>query len=148
MLVTVFPNGQCAMSARLGGDLGGGFSIDSVYPVGSIYMSVTATDPSILFGGTWERLQNCFLLGASSTYAAGSTGGEEAHTLTASEVPSTTTAIPIYYTSQTQSSYRESMGATTWTNKYRFDSYSNNGGGAAHNNMPPYLAVYMWKRTA
>ena len=49
------------------------------YPVGSIYLSVTEVDPSSLFGGTWERIGGRFLLGADTTYAAGSTGGSKAN---------------------------------------------------------------------
>ena len=48
-----------------------------VYPVGSIYMSVAGTNPGILFGGTWEQLQDRFLLGAGSTYSNGATGGSK-----------------------------------------------------------------------
>ena len=59
-----------------------------VYPVGSIYMSMNSTSPATLFGGTWVQLPNKFLLGASSTYAAGTTGGEATHKLTTNEMPS------------------------------------------------------------
>lgn len=54
---------------------GGGVSLSSVYPVGSIYMSVNSTSPATLFGGTWERIQDRFLLAAGSTYAAGKMDG-------------------------------------------------------------------------
>lgn len=56
-----------------------------VYPIGSIYMSVNSTDPSELFGGTWEQLEDTFLLAAGQNHAAGDTGGEERVTLTADE---------------------------------------------------------------
>lgn len=46
------------------------------YPVGAIYLSMTEVNPAALFGGTWERIGGRFLLGADTTYAAGSTGGE------------------------------------------------------------------------
>jgi hypothetical protein len=117
----------------------------AVYPVGSIYMSVNSTSPATLFGGTWERLENRFLLGAGSDYAAGTTGGEAEHTLTVNEMPShrhtilaTTqgTAFGSNYINPSNGS-RNSTDQTELT-----------GGGQAHNNMPPYLAVYMWKRTA
>lgn len=55
--------------------------LDSIYPVGSIYMSVNSTSPATLFGGSWERLQNRFLVGAGSTYSAGSTGGSATDTV-------------------------------------------------------------------
>ena len=59
----------------------------AAWPVGSIYMSVSSTSPATLFGGTWERISERFLLGASSSYPAGGTGGEFTHKLTQSELP-------------------------------------------------------------
>jgi microcystin-dependent protein len=129
--------------------------IDIVYPIGSIYMSVNAADPSTLFSGTsWEKLEGRFLLGSNSTYNLGSTGGEATHTLTYNEMPKHT--HPMY-------SYNPG-GDGTWTpdeGSYLVDSVTDNkntwwarlgmgyaGGGAAHNNMPPYLVVNMWKRTS
>lgn len=53
------------------------------YPVGAIYMSVNSTSPDSLFGGTWTRLKDRFLLGAGDTFTAGNTGGHkslQAHT--------------------------------------------------------------------
>lgn len=68
------------------------------YPVGSIYMSMSATNPSELFGGTWEQIaQGRCLIGAgtgtdsrseSKTFTAGATGGEYNHVLTVGEMPS------------------------------------------------------------
>ena len=117
------------------------------YPVGAIYLSVTDANPAALFGGTWERVGGRFLLGADSTYAGGSTGGEAAHTLTADEMPrhnhdvdnlnASGSATP-FMTVQAQD--KRGFGGNVQT------MYA--GGGKARNNMPPYLAVYMWKRTA
>lgn len=117
------------------------------YPVGAIYLSVTDANPAALFGGTWERIGGRFLLGADTTYTAGSTGGEAAHTLTADEMPrhnheidnvnAAGNATP-YMTVQAQE--KKGYGGNVQT------MFA--GGGKAHNNMPPYLAVYMWKRTA
>ena len=129
--------------------------VDIVYPIGSIYMSVNAADPSTLFSGTsWEKLEGRFLLGSNSTYTNGSTGGEATHTLTYNEMPKHT--HPMY-------SYNPG-GDGTWTpdeGAYLVDSVTDNkntwwarlamgyaGGDAAHNNMPPYLVVNMWKRTS
>ena len=120
----------------------------SIYPVGAIYMSVSSTSPASLFGGTWEQIQNRFLLAAGDTYAAGKTGGEATHTLTVEEMPahshSFTYPVSCNPTSENQVNYN-------WgTETVRFQNTStetkNAGGGAAHNNMPPYLVVYMWKR--
>ena len=67
---------------------GTNFVLDNVYPIGSIYMNVNSTNPGTLFGGTWEQIQGRFLLGMSSSYPAGSQGGEASHTLTTEEMPS------------------------------------------------------------
>lgn len=55
---------------------------DLIYPVGAIYISANSTNPGILFGGTWEQIQDTFLLAAGSTYSGGSTGGSATHTHT------------------------------------------------------------------
>ncbi|MBP3766013.1 MAG: prepilin-type N-terminal cleavage/methylation domain-containing protein [Bacilli bacterium] len=76
-------------------------TLDEVYPVGSIYMSVGSTNPGTLFGGTWAKIEGRFLLGSSSSYTLGSTGGAASvsytpagtvgnHTLTINEMPSHT----------------------------------------------------------
>lgn len=61
--------------------------LNIIYPVGSIYMSTNSVNPSTLFGGTWTAITGRFLLGADSTYKAGSTGGESAHVLNITETP-------------------------------------------------------------
>ena len=145
-------------------DLGGGYGGGSLqaYPVGSIYLSVNSTSPASLFGGTWEQLKDRFLLGAGSAYAAGSTGGEAAHTLSINEIPSH--AGHLYGNAGGVNGKGDAKGAwlyeininSSLTTSYGWN-YKNNeyypvnrslGGGAAHNNMPPYLAVYMWKRVS
>lgn len=131
----------------------------NIYPVGSIYLSVNNVNPSTLFGGTWERIKDRFLLSAGDTYQSGATGGEATHTLTVNEMPSHTHSGKTYYdgyaignmpqfnnggTYQEQSLVTDMQGTTG-------DHYietASSGGGKAHNNMPPYLVVYMWKRTA
>ena len=116
------------------------------YPVGAIYLSVTDVNPAALFGGTWERIGGRFLLGADSTYAAGSTGGEAAHTLTIGEMPRHNHEVDNFNASgnatpfmTVQAQDKKGFGGNVQT------MYA--GGGKAHNNMPPYIAVYMWKRT-
>lgn len=137
-----------------------------IYPVGSIYMSVNSTDPTTLFGGTWEQLKDRFLLGAGDSYGNGATGGEASHTLTINEMPSHThTQNP-----HTHSIRAKGFAGSSSINGYYMlrrnrndDSYDdvdpnaamsatatnqNTGGGASHNNMPPYLVVHMWKRVS
>lgn len=132
--------------------------LDKVYPVGSIYMNVNETNPESIIGGTWVELQDRFLIGAGLTYSGGATGGEASHILTINEMPSHThTQNPhnhgITYNAGWNGSYmagysdRSASLGTKYTNNTTATN-QNTGGGQAHNNMPPYLAVYMWKRTA
>ena len=123
--------------------------LNYVYPVGSIYMSINSANPSTLFGGAWEQIQGQFLLSAGNGYTAGTTGGEASHTLTEAEMPSHYHNLPIDYGSHSGSS----RGISSWLDTATVlndGSYKtgNIGGGQPHNNMPPYLVVYMWKRTA
>lgn len=123
--------------------------LSKVYPVGSIYMSLSSTDPKTLFGGTWERLKDRFLLAAGDSYSAGATGGEATHTLTKDEMPSHNHYAAINGGTDSYGQNRTTIGS--FANKAQGYSDSSTifatGGGNAHNNMPPYLAVYMWKRT-
>ena len=132
--------------------------IDIIYPVGSIYMSINDTNPSILFHGTWERIKDRFLLASGDTYSAGSTGGEAQHTLTVDEMPSHIHdlkrqqwfGVDSVYDAYEGSIYSWKSG--TGTGGDTSCSYRGNvdisGGSQPHNNMPPYLSVYVWKRTA
>ncbi len=61
---------------------------NTFFPVGAIYQSYAAASPASLFGGTWTQIQNRFLVGVGSSYAAGATGGEATHKLTVNELPS------------------------------------------------------------
>lgn len=119
---------------------------DMLYPVGSIYMSVNNTDPSLIFGGTWERIQDRFLLAAGSTYTAGDTGGEATHTLTTDEMPSHSHTLwnGSYNWTGSQTANSPTLGAKQGTSLVVKTDAA--GGGQSHNNMPPYIAVYMWKR--
>ena len=97
--------------------------LNMIYPIGSIYISVNSSNPTLLFGGVWEQVEGRFLVGVGSTtddndeiltFTNGQTGGEAQHTLEEDELPSHTHGLQ--------------------------------GNDTAHNNMLPYLAVYMWKR--
>ena len=118
------------------------------YPVGSIYMSVNSTSPGTLFGGTWVQIKDRFLLAAGTTYKAGTTGGEAMHTLTVDEIPNHQHALWYPNEGGEQSAaigYPEAGSKNTW---YAEASKTGGaGGGGAHNNLPPYLTVYVWKRT-
>ena len=111
------------------------------YPIGSIYLSTSSATPGSHFGGTWERIKDVFLLSAGDTYQAGLTGGsadavvvEHKHTfatLVASEIGATYTSPA---TANNYSEIRQSADTNT------------TGVSGVGKNMPPYLAVYMWKR--
>lgn len=149
--------------------------VDILYPVGHIYMSTNSANPGTLFPGTtWEALPAGRVLLAQGTsewgteYAAGSTGGEATHTLTRTEMPSHNHSGS---TNSTGAHTHGAAGNRGWdgTSKFGFSDQTtttatlntnsagshsrtvtigNTGGGSAHNNMQPYLSVYMWKRTA
>jgi hypothetical protein len=123
--------------------------LDLLHPVGSIYQSTDATSPADLFGGTWEQIKDRFLLAAGDSHAAGSTGGEEEHILTAAEMANHTHGYDYTGQSITEgvNAIRLYNAASTQYNAYTGKATSNCGG-QAHNNMPPYLAVYTWRRTA
>lgn len=132
----------------IGTDLPANFDkLDAEWPVGSIYMSTKSTDPSTFLGGTWTALTGRFLVGAGTDYPAGTTGGEATHTLTVAEMPAhkhplTTPNLLQNHVTETGGTDYGFITDGSWT-----DSGSA-GGGAAHENMPPYRSVYMWERTA
>ena len=122
--------------------------LNMVYPVGSIYMSANNVSPASFLGGTWEQIQDRFLLAAGDSYSAGSTGGEAAHTLTVNEMPQHTHGPLIGSDIINYVSSGGNVGTAPGDNLQGANSVYPAGGGQPHNNMPPYLAVYMWKRTA
>lgn len=215
-----------------GTDIGNGV-VDLIYPVGSIYLSVSSTSPATLFGGTWVQLKDRFLIGAGNSYSVNATGGATTHTLTTAEMPShthtfsgtaknttqvdvahthtfsatsgssgahthsgflpgihprtksdsgawgmitsllgtwqgitssalsgsTTTSDNVYGTANitipSAGAHTHSVSGTTGSNNIsHYHKYtpegtnSSTGSGSAHSIMNPYLAVYMWKRTA
>lgn len=138
--------------------MGGGTLFDSIYPVGSIYLSTSSADPSTLFGGTWEAISGRFLIGVGKntddnketwSFAAGQAHGEYNHTLTINQMPSHTHdfLLAIDGGSDVNNVDRVALNgygnSRWWGNLYKM---GNTGGNAPHNNMPPYLAVYIWKR--
>lgn len=120
--------------------------LDNIYPIGSIFISTNTTNPSTYFGGKWERIKGRFLLAADdSNYKIGAVGGEAAHILTINE-------IPAHGHSQVGSilnnsgPYNVPLRGKGWSASSTGVNTINTGGGQEHNNMPPYLVVYMWKR--
>lgn len=130
--------------------------INLVYPVGSIYMSINSTSPQTLFGGTWQQISDTFLLAAGGTYTAGSTGGNAAHTHTLENG-----FAQIVFHGAGNIRYRELSGKPSWQANYKAtvsnvgsETFSETWGAGlagstdSTSNLPPYLAVYVWKRTA
>lgn len=149
--------------------------IDIIYPIGSIYMSVNNTDPSVLFGGEWEQLKDRFLLGAGSTYTNGSTGGSadaivvnHNHTQTSHnhDFGGGNLKVPRFENDNWTYTSKREMTYKSGNNYYPYSKTNNGGIGEASNtgnatptinntgssgtgkNMPPYIAVNIWKRTA
>lgn len=121
--------------------------LDLVYPVGSIYLSVGSTSPASLFGGSWTQIKDTFLLGAGDDYTLGATGGEATHTLTIQEMPSHVHETDKYY--NTDQGGNDFYGSNATGNKVTtVNGMVAAGGGQAHNNMPPYLVVNVWKRVS
>lgn len=130
-------------------------TLEAVYPVGSIYMSVNTVSPSVLFGfGVWEKIEDKFLLGSGTTYENGSTGGSpDAVVVSHNHSYNRKYAL----TTDGQGIDRISTAGTTGTKVsnllqsndaiYR-NEINNSGEDGTGKNMPPYLAVNIWKRTA
>lgn len=129
--------------------------LDVVYPVGSIYLSTVEASPASFLGGVWERLKDRFLLAAGDAYAPGEAGGEAEHTLTEAEMaehdhsvspPGVNDAASVTAQMGSYPTQIYQDKKSNWTvTAYRTGK---SGGGQPHNNMPPYLAVYVWERTA
>lgn len=130
----------------------------TAYPVGSIYTSALAANPSTLFGGTWISFgHGRVLVGNDDTAspdsdfvassADGSTflvGGSKTHTLSIDEIPSHTHSISNFEDPTGTGSTGSANGASS------FSTVNTNatGGGNPHNIIQPYIVVYLWQRTA
>lgn len=128
--------------------------VDIIYPVGSVYMSVNDVDPSVIFGGVWEKIQNKFLLSSGDSYANGSTGGNTSHAHGVSSAYVLANAsgnqfrfveksVPGWYSN----GYRN-FASTAVSDAWQYYGWSLGGSTDNGSSMPPYLVVNMWKRTA
>lgn len=122
----------------------------AAHPVGAYYWSSELIDPSILFGGTWEQVKDRFVLAAGGSYWVGETGGEATHTLSYNEMPAHnhTQYVTANENSGGTATRQDWNRDTTGLTLYEQCSTGMAGGGLPHNNMPPYIAAYCWKRTA
>lgn len=138
--------------------------VERDHPVGSLYISENPTSPAELYGGTWERIEGKFIMGASDTYPAGSTGGEAEHILTISEAPGHTHEVGAYGNPGWRFKIDGNVGVVVTSGSYvlinnvslnlkditdnGFLGTSYVGGNEPHNNLPPYIAMYIWRRVA
>ena len=132
-----------------------GWANNSQHPIGSIYISTSSTfNPQTTWGGTWKKTADgrC-LIGANDTYPLGSTGGEAEHALSIYELPSHSHGI--YGADSRSGNITLDKARFSYKDKGQTTSYVSGilgtemtGNGKAHNNMQPYLAVYIWERTA
>lgn len=141
-------------------------AILAAHPVGSLYWTNSAENPRLTFGGgTWEQIKDKFILAAGDTYTAGAMGGAATVTLTEAEMPR-------HMHSFEPQSHHHLMRAIDYRNIKQgtgsqvevlvdgddagfYTTYdlaqgfvTDAGGSQAHNNMPPYLVQYCWRRTA
>ena len=123
--------------------------LSSLYPVGSIYMNASSgTNPGTLIGfGTWVafgagRVPVGINSGDTDFDTAEETGGAKTHTLTVNEMPAHTHSVP------NSGSQNNSFDSGTTVGNDVTGTSGSTGGGQAHNNLQPYIVVYMWKRTA
>lgn len=133
---------------------------DKIYPIGSVHITTNSVNPSNYFDGEWERIQDTFLLASGTTYENGTTGGSATVTLTSAQsgVPAHSHKYQDYNNTYTLKTTNRKPGTST---AVAYGTSLTAGGGAtertssnntaanasqAHENMPPYLAVYMWER--
>ena len=135
--------------------------LNKIYPVGSIYMSVNNTSPATFLGGTWEPLKDRFLIGAGNSYSVNSTGGSTSHNHSLSGNGGASIrkyGNIVYQGSITKAGKMPSADGNWWvttantdTNVTSSPSYSEGvglyGNTDSKTTLPPYIAVYMWKRT-
>lgn len=127
------------------------FEKADIFPVGAIYISLKDTNPSAFFAGTWEQLKGRFLVGVDSSdtdfKTSGKTGGEKTHRLKVSELPNFNLTFPAGTNATVDPNYN--CAASSFAGGTPKDlSTSSIGGNEAHNNLPPYIAVYMFKRVS
>lgn len=126
---------------------------DIIYPVGSVYITFSAISPANIVGGTWELLKNKFLY--SSADNTGNIGGEEDHLLTVNEIPSHSHGLSTPIITPWKETLDKFWNQPQWTtsgpdyygsaNPYKV-KVNYTGEGQAHNNMPPYITVHMYRR--
>lgn len=136
-----------------------------MYPIGSIYLSTSGTNPANHFGGTWVMWGQVLVPVSVSTSGTCNgvekTGGVETHSLIEMQMPPHAGYVPnssYYWGSAGENTYMlpASSGYQVGTNRPFVARAGNElcirsnpaGGGESHNNLQPYITCYMWKITA
>lgn len=129
--------------------------LNLIYPVGSIYMSATNTNPGSTLGGTWVAWGSGKVpVGIDSTDTdfdtAEKTGGAKTHTLTINEMPKHTHNLKTGARTNawTEPNYAISYQYQEASVIVSSEGIENTGGNQPHNNLQPYITCYMFKRTA
>ena len=123
------------------------------HPIGSLFETTVATNPRTLYGGTWAawgggRTPVGVNTADTDFSTVEKTGGEKTHVLTVEEMPSHNHELIMRNGSVTNSYYGDPQGGTGGDATYQMNAYiGHTGGGQAHNNLPPYITCYIWKRT-
>ena len=123
----------------------------AVHPVGSIFLSIDGTEPAGLYGGTWEQIKDVFLLGASDTYPAGSTGGSATKTIAKTNLPNERLGVETLHTRGSAGdiydvvsiTYEQSDGSGEFS--HTGETYPL-GNGTPLDILPPYYSIYIWRR--
>ena len=131
--------------------------IEEIYPVHSIVIRYDDISPAALFGGVWERIVNpetgegVFLLSCPEGDEIGKFDGASEVTLTEEQLPSHSHGFQDYWNAAAGTANRYAValngdgeGTDGKTNDRSYTA--NTGGGEAHNNMPPYVTVAIWRR--
>lgn len=128
--------------------IGGIPIVDLFYPVGTIYLTEDDTfNPQTQWGGNWEKIENRFIYGTGEN-SSGLTGGETEHTLTINEMPNHSHKVR-YVGGNANGIYGGQPGTSKDANPgYNHLLLGYEGGGQAHNNMPPYYTANIWRRVS
>ncbi len=146
-----FTGTVAAAAVTVGGNAAA--TLAAVYPVGSIYINAAvATNPGTLLGfGTWAAFgAGRVMVGIDASQTEfdtlEETGGAKTHTLSTSELPSHTHTATLMGNGEDEQQNLPAAGDNT--DPSRTMTTNATGGGGAHNNLQPYIVVYMWKRTS
>lgn len=144
--------------------------VERDHPIGSLYISENATSPAELYGGTWERIEGKFIMGASDTYPAGSTGGSATHYHDYKIKFSWNNGAVVGYHQSTISPYNYQTGsyylsegdndkvgegytlvntaASNASGERQCSDYATHGSTSSSDTLNPYYSMYIWRRVA